>query len=319
MERPGINRSIMMIFQSLSPPNLVNSVKTPKFTSPESDMRLLLLLAGLLLSLTDAGCGLADSAFYQPDRNLYRNPQQDGLAFQPVRFASTDGTPLTGWFIPATTNPALGTVVHFHGNAQNMTAHYGFVSWLPQNGFNLFVFDYRGYGVSAGSPSRTGVYEDAVAAVRYIKTRPDIDQGKIILFGQSLGGALVLRIAGNNHFAGIVGVVEESGFASYQEVAQAHFSFLGDLFVPGGDDNPIDAVAHVSPVPLLIIHGDADPVVPYAQAQQLFAAAREPKELWTIPHGQHTPALGPFRSEYAPRLLRKFHDWVGSPIAPPPP
>jgi fermentation-respiration switch protein FrsA (DUF1100 family) len=101
-------------------------------------------LVGVALMLN----GCANGLFYYPDSRVYSTPAGAGQPFQDVWFTSRDGTKLHGWFIPATSQgPALGTVVHFHGNAQNMTAHYAFVSWLPAEGFNVFVFDYRGYAV----------------------------------------------------------------------------------------------------------------------------------------------------------------------------
>jgi uncharacterized protein len=274
-------------------------------------MRLVKLMFILLAVLLLNGCVVADQMFYAPEAKIYRTPQDEGLAFEPVQFNSADGTLLSGWFIPSTT-PAQGTVIHFHGNTSNISNQYRAVSWLPKNGFNVFVFDYRGFGESRGRPTREGLYEDSVAALRYLKTRRDIDQTKIIVFGQSLGAALALRVVGNNHFDGIAGVAEESGFASYREVAQAHFGILGDWLVPDYDE-PVIAAAKISPIPLLIIHGDHDSVVPYAQAQEIFAAAREPKELWTVAGGEHMAASLQFGQIYEPRLLQKFRDWVGSP------
>jgi fermentation-respiration switch protein FrsA (DUF1100 family) len=83
--------------------------------------------------------------------------------------------------------PAKGTVVHLHGNAQNMSAHFSFTSWLPQAGFNLLIFDYRGYGKSGGTPSRAGLVLDSIAAIRYVQNRPNIAPNRVILLGQSLG------------------------------------------------------------------------------------------------------------------------------------
>src|SRR4051812_22313310 len=97
--------------------------------------------------------------FYFPDRIKYDTPERARLAFEDVRFASADGTLLSGWFIPAI-GEAKGTVVHMHGNAQNMTAHWGYAEWLPARGYNLFCFDYRGYGQSQGRPDPKGVFED---------------------------------------------------------------------------------------------------------------------------------------------------------------
>jgi fermentation-respiration switch protein FrsA (DUF1100 family) len=269
-----------------------------------------LVLSVSLLSVSRAGL---DQLFYQPDRIEYATPRTDGYAYEEVRFASQDGTILSGWFIPAK-GTALGTVIHFHGNAQNMSAHYSFVSWLPASGFNLFVFDYRGYGKSGGKISRKGVFEDSVAAVTYVKKRDDIDQNKIILFGQSLGGANAIAVAGLAGFEGIAGVVSESAFSSFKGVAMDHAGILKPLaFLLIGDRfSPKKAVGKISPVPLLIIHGTYDQVVPYKHAEKLFKAAREPKYLWPIKGGQHTEALGKFRKEVAPQLHQLFKSWVDS-------
>ncbi len=269
-------------------------------------------LIALMALLSLMGCGTVDRAFYHPDRQVYWTPTRDGLAYEEVRFPSLDGTMLSGWFIPAT-GTALGTVIHFHGNAQNMTAHYRMVSWLPEYGFNLFVFDYRGYGASAGRVSREGIYEDSVAALRYLQSRDDIDRGKIIAFGQSLGGANAIAAIGNNHFEGIVGVVSESAFASYGDIAR---DYVGSSLRPvagmlvGNACDPADAVAGISPIPLIIIHGTKDRVVPFHHAQHLIGKAREPKELWIMTGSGHTEALGRCRDRMIPMLHERFVAWV---------
>ena len=252
-----------------------------------------------------------DNLFYHPDHVLYATPEKDGYAYEDVQFASKDKTQLSGWFIPAK-GEALGTVIHFHGNAQNMSAHYSFVSWLPSNGFNLFVFDYRGYGKSKGSLSRQGVYEDSIAAVEYIKTRPDIDQNKLILFGQSLGGANAIAVAGGANLSGIVGVVSDSAFSSYKTVAAEHAGILKPFayLAMGNKFSPRNVVQNISPIPLLIIHGTQDQVVSYKHATLLYNEAREPKTLWTIEKGRHTEALGQYRQEIMPKLLTLFKAWV---------
>ena len=265
-------------------------------------------LALFISSIAHAGL---DDLFYHPDNKVYTTPKKDGYAFEEVVFASRDKTELSGWFIPAK-GKALGTVIHFHGNAQNMTAHYSYVSWLPASGFNLFVFDYRGYGKSKGKLSRKGVYEDSVAAVEYIKSRTDIDQGKIILFGQSLGGANAIAVAGENRFKGIVGVVSESAFSSYKSVATEHAGLFKPLapLVIGNKFSPKKSVKKIAPTPLLIIHGTADQVVAYKHAKKLFKEAKAPKELWTIRGGRHTEAFGKYRKEYALKLHALFKLWV---------
>ena len=109
------------------------------------------------------------SSFYIPDRINYDSPERAGLMFEPVIFRSADGTQLSGWFLPAvgvaSAGDARGTVVHMHGNAQNMTAQWPYVEWVPKRKYNVLVFDYRGYGQSHGKPEPKGVFEDAVAAI----------------------------------------------------------------------------------------------------------------------------------------------------------
>lgn len=252
-----------------------------------------------------------DDAFYLPDNNVYATPESDGYTYEEVSFKSDDGTVLSGWFIPAKGN-ALGTVIHFHGNAQNMSAHYSFVSWLPSNGFNLFVFDYRGYGQSEGEVSRDGVFEDSVAAVNYVKTRSDLEQNKIILFGQSLGGANALAVAGREQIEGICGVLSESAFSSYKSVAIDHAGMLKPLALMfiGNDYSPKKWIDQIAPTPLVLIHGTQDQVVEYKHAEKLFKYAEQPKELWIIKNGRHTEALGRFRIQMAPRILELFQQWV---------
>lgn len=274
-------------------------------------MRFFLL--SLFAVAIQATAGL-DSLFYHPDHHVYRTPGQDGYAFEDISFTSADGTKLSGWFIPAK-GKAHGTVVHFHGNAQNMSAHYSFVSWLPANGFNLFTFDYRGYGKSEGAPSREGVYEDSVAALNYIKSRTDIDQEKLIVFGQSIGGANAIAVVGKNGFEGVVGVATDSAFSTYKSVAAEHAGWLKPFAycLVGNKLSPKKYIGGISPTPVLIIHGTQDRVASFKHAERLYKAAGEPKELWKLEGGHHTSALGSGKTEYAPKLHARFIEWVSAP------
>ncbi|MFC1468053.1 alpha/beta hydrolase [Verrucomicrobiota bacterium] len=277
----------------------------------KSTRRTFILLA-ILVGVVIAKAANMDQNFYFPDRKVYRTPADDELEFEEVQFSSADGTRLNGWFIPAQ-GEALGTVVHFHGNAQNMTAHYSFVSWLPKNGFNLFVFDYRGYGKSEGHPTRDGVHQDSEAAVRYIKSRTDIDQSRIILFGQSIGGANAIAVLGANDFGGIAGIAVESAFSCYRRVASDHITILARPLIPlivRQTYSPIKAVKDISPIPILFIHGTKDKIVPCYHSERLFEKAGEPKALWKIEGGWHTEALATYEKEYQPRLLRQFKEWI---------
>jgi fermentation-respiration switch protein FrsA (DUF1100 family) len=264
-------------------------------------LALLLVLVALLFWLAS----FAGAQFYQPDRVDYGTPAARGLTYRDVAFASSDGTKLHGWFIPAVSN-ALGTVIHFHGNAQNLTAQTSFVDWLPQQGFNLFVFDYRGYGRSEGSPSRRGIHRDALAALATVQSIAEVDPTKLLVFGQSLGGAIAVSALGSTNLTGLCGVAVDSTFDSYKALAKAHApDLLASLFIRN-TLNPIKVVATLAPTPLLVIHGTADRVIPYARGKALFDAAGDPKQLWTVPGGRHTDALMTYAPTYRPALVEFF-------------
>ncbi len=232
------------------------------------------------------------SNFYFPDRMKYDSPERVGLAFEPVFFNSADGTLLSGWFIPAlgvaNLLEAKGTVVHMHGNAQNMTTQWQFVQWVPERGYNVFVFDYRGYGQSHGKPEPKGVFEDAVAALDYLRARTDIDAGKLFVFGQSLGGMIAIASTGASQ-QGVRAVLAEAPFHSYSMLADDRTPGEGQLVDPAYCATTY--VARLSPIPLLFIHGTNDKVVPYSHSEMLLAEAREPKQLVTVEGGEHLDAM----------------------------
>jgi len=263
---------------------------------------LIILLSSAVIVLP----GLRASAqFYYPDSVEYQTPEKHGLKYESVTFKSKDGTKLHGWFVPAV-GKAIATVIHFHGNAQNLSSHFSFVRWLPEKGFNLFVFDYRGYGKSEGKPDREGVHEDGVAALNYIRARKDIDPDKLFVFGQSLGGAVAIRAIADAGASGIRAVVLESTFDSYTAIAKEKApDLLASLFI-SDKLSPDDVIADLSPVPMLFIHGTSDRIVPYARGKRLFDLAKEPKELWTIKNGRHTEAFTTYVSIYQPKLVEFF-------------
>ena len=260
-----------------------------------------------ILSLGLAGC--ADGLYYYPDRKAYGFPSQ----YEDIYFRSADGTRLHAWLVPAKRHPPLGTVIHFHGNAQNLSSHYGFVDWLPDAGFQVFAFDYRGYGQSTGKPDRAGIHDDALAALRLIADRAG--QEKLLVIGQSLGAAIAVAALAEESAPEAAAVVLESPFASYRGIAR---DVLGSVPVLGWLKTPLsyllvteqgspDAlIGKLAPTPILIIHGTDDPVVPYTQGWRLYEAAKEPKTFRTIEDGQHTEALTRFGKRYQPLVAEFF-------------
>ncbi|HEU0188215.1 MAG TPA: alpha/beta hydrolase, partial [Gallionellaceae bacterium] len=239
------------------------------------------------------------SVFFQPQDKEYLTPDSIGLAYQDVSITDSDGDLLHGWWLPAQ-GKAQGTVLFLHGNAENISTHIASVYWLPAQHYNVFLLDYRGYGVSQGTPSVAGALNDINSAMEHLLQRSDVDPQRIVVFAQSLGGALATYyVAHSPHRENIKALIVESSFASYRQIAReklASFWMTWPLQWPLSftiDDrySPLPAVAKVSPIPLLLIHGDKDAVVPLHHGQALFAAAGQPKEFWLVPGGGHIEAF----------------------------
>ncbi len=228
-----------------------------------------------LIALLLAGC--VERMFFYPDSTAYTHPQRFGLQHEDVYITTADGVRLHGWWLPAK-GPPRGTVLHLHGNAANVSNHLPLVAWLPPAGFNVLMLDYRGFGRSQGRPTLAGVVDDAAAALAYLRTRPDVDAQRLVVLGQSLGGATALRLLARDT-DGVRLAVIEAAFASYRGIARdaalqsvvlAPFLPVGLPMLPKAADDPVTALAGIR-VPLLIVHGTADEVIPFAHSQRLHA------------------------------------------------
>ncbi len=259
-----------------------------------------------------------DHLFYYPTQTVYSAPEDYGLRYESVFFDAPTGERLHGWFFPAEGEPS-GTVVHFHGNAGNVTGHFEHVRWLPPQGWSLFCFDYRGYGRSQGRPTRAGTIADAHAAVDYAKSRDDVDAAKIVVLGTSLGGAIAPVVAAARD--DIRGLVLDSAFSNYRQeikwvLRRKWYTWgvagLVSRWLFSDAHNAVDHIAAVAPRPILIIQGTADRIVDPHMAEALYAAAREPKELWMIEGLNHTAVFDEMLDEACPRVLRFFESCVNS-------
>lgn len=264
-----------------------------------------------LVSILIACCFLAgcSSFFFQPHKQLYRDPAKIGLAFEDVYFYSTDGILLHGWFLPAE-GKAQGTILFLHGNAENISTHIANVYWLPARGFNVFLPDYRGYGNSGGVPSLKGSIDDIESALMYVLQRKSVDPNRVVVFAQSLGGSMTTyAIAQSPNQKNIRALIIEAAFSSYRGIAQEKLSQFWLTwpvqwplsFIVDDEYSPIKYINSINGLPKLFIHGDADRVVPVHHGQTLYEAASAPKDLWVVNDGRHIDAMR--RKEYQERLV----------------
>jgi fermentation-respiration switch protein FrsA (DUF1100 family) len=249
------------------------------------------------LAATLPGCTMIENLFFYPDSAAYTRPEQFQLRAEDLHFDG-GGQRLHGWWLPATTPAALGSVLHLHGNAANISNHLPLVAWLPHAGFDVLMFDYRGFGRSAGKPTLAGLVDDAAAALAELRRRPGIDARRLVVLGQSIGGATALRLLARDS-DGVRLAIIDSAFDSYRAIARD--AALGSVvlapllplalpLLPPKTDDPVAALASVR-VPLAFVHGSRDQVIGIAHSERLYAAAREPKTLLRVDGAQHLEAL----------------------------
>jgi fermentation-respiration switch protein FrsA (DUF1100 family) len=208
-------------------------------------------------------------------------------------------------------------VLHFHGKSDNMGRHLDFVDWLPARGFNVVLFDYRGFGSSEGQPSPRKVHEDAVAALAFVRSQPELDPDRLLVFGQSLGGAVAIAALARGDGDGVRAVVTESTLSSYRMVVREQMEKMGlwgilrwplSVLLTNNRYSPDKAINKLPPVPILLIHGADDQGVPAAHCRRLFERARPPKQMWIVEGGRHLDTFTVHGRIYRQKLVDFFFD-----------
>ncbi len=208
---------------------------------------------------------------FYPEPSFSWTPEEEGMEYKEVYFKTRDQKRLHGWYFKAD-DP--GPVLLFcHGNAGNISHRLEVIRRFRSHGLAVFIFDYRGFGKSKGSPSEKGIYLDGLAAYDYLKNEENLPVDRIMPFGRSLGAAVAIEIALNRP---VDSVIIESGFTSIREMASTiklfrPFSFI----IPEHYDN-LEKIPSIR-VPKLIIHGKMDELVPFSMGRKLFNAAQEEK------------------------------------------
>lgn len=230
------------------------------------------------------------------------------LTFHPVRYAVSDAwmlpanaediwfkvdgnTRLHGWFFHARTDrqPATATVLYFHGNGGNLSGVGWIAERLATDGFDVLIFDYRGYGRSDGRMTdERALFTDADAAYDYLLREREVHPEQLVLYGQSLGTTAAVDIASRKTCGALV---LESGLTSASNMASALLPWLPRLSHPLGR-NRFDSLHKLARVhcPVLVTHGDQDQLIPVEQGRALFAAAHEPKKLLIVRGADHALA-----------------------------
>lgn len=225
-----------------------------------------------------------------PSRQVDATPAQAGLNFEAVSIPTGDHETLDGWFVPA--GGAALTLLYFHGNGGNIGHRIEIIKRFHDLGLNVFIFDYRGYGRSSGSPSEAGTYADALAAWNHLTVRRGIPAQAILLYGESLGSAVAAWLAARHTPRGLA---IYAAFTSIPDMARHLYPFLPSRLIARFRYDTRKELAQVS-CPILILHSEEDEMIPFSHAKALSAAAAGTVSLVPL-KGGHNEA--PFVSRVA--------------------
>ncbi|CAN5124308.1 alpha/beta hydrolase [soil metagenome] len=270
-------------------------------------MKSLLHLAGAMLVLYALLLGLLylfqSRLLYFPHvAGLYSGarPSDIGLDYEEVMFLASDGVKLHGWLVPA--ENARGVLLFMHGNAGNITHRLDSIAIFNRLGLDVFIFDYRGYGRSDGTPTESGTYLDAMGAWRHLTVARHMTPERVVLFGRSLGAAVAAQLATRTQPAALI---LESAFKSVPDLAAELYWYLPVRLLSRFHYGTEAFVRQIG-CPVLVVHSADDEIVPFAHGEAVFAAAPEPKAFLQL-RGGHNEGFMLSATDYVSGL-RAFLD-----------
>jgi fermentation-respiration switch protein FrsA (DUF1100 family) len=251
-------------------------------------------MTGSVLIALAAGYGLLCAALFlfqsrlvyfpHVGREFAAAPRQAGLAYEEVNIATADGETLHGWFIPA--NRPRAALLFLHGNAGNISHRVDSLALFNQLGLSSLIFDYRGYGRSTGKPSEQGTYRDAEAAWKYLVETRGVGSNDIVLFGESLGGAVAAYLAAHNRHNAPRALIIASAFTSVPDLASELYSFVPARMLARFEYNTLEYVKKAA-CPVLVIHSPNDEIIPFEHGRHIYESANAPKQFLELRGGHN--------------------------------
>jgi fermentation-respiration switch protein FrsA (DUF1100 family) len=243
---------------------------------------------------------------FAPRKKIMCWPNDIGLNFEHVVFTTQDGETLAGWFVPTDGLKGSGRILLFcHGNGGNIGDRVRTVETFVKMGLDVMIFDYRGYGNSTGKPSEEGTYMDALAVWNYLKTKMT-DPGRIVIYGESLGGAVATWLAGQVRPGALV---IESAFTSAVDMARRMFPLLPVGMICRFKYDALSLIKNVK-CPVLVAHSRDDEMVPFRYGKRLYERAHEPKRFVEMT-GAHNDGGIIINDEYQETLKEFLGEHVG--------
>jgi fermentation-respiration switch protein FrsA (DUF1100 family) len=247
---------------------------------------------------------------YYPATEVEVTPKALGLPFEEVSVDVEPGVRIHGWFIKAAKDPSVATILFSHGNAGNIADRLDRVLRFRDIGADFLLYDYRGYGRSTGSPDEEGTYRDGRAAYDYLVNTRHVEPARLVLMGESLGCAVSIQLAIEKKAAGLA---IEAPFASIAHMANAIYPFLPlGSFIRTRYDN-LKKIPQLK-MPLFVVQGARDEVIPVAQGKMVFDAAPQPKQYLAIEGAHHNDVYVIGGAAYR-NALQAFITQVAAPIS----
>ncbi|MEO1609865.1 MAG: alpha/beta hydrolase [Pseudomonadota bacterium] len=255
----------------------------------------MLTLAFSLVTVVVAGLAILwvnqRQLIYYPDATQI-SPSTIGLqGFEECVLHRPNGIDVIAWYGKA--SPFQPTILYFHGNSGNLAVRSDRLAAYHRSGRGVYIMSYRGYSGSDGIPTEANNISDALAAYDDLRRR-GVEASDIILYGESLGSGVAVQVAAQRT---VGGVILDAPFTSLIDAGRHHYPYLP---VKIGLQDRYDSLSMIDRirVPLLIVHGERDAVVPFSQGRRLFAAANQPKEFVAIAQAGHSDhyRLGSFQA-----------------------
>ena len=245
---------------------------------------------------------LEKRGIYFPTREIESTPGEMDLEFEDVYFFSSDGIKLNGWYIPAKESRA--TVLFSHGNAGNISHRIEIIDMFSKLGLDVFIYDYRGYGRSQGTPGEEGLYLDVQAAYKYLIDKRNLNEESIVIYGKSLGANVAVELCSK---ASPAALITDSAFTSALDMGKKMFPFIPIRWFISVKYDALSRIKDIT-IPKLIIHSEDDEIIPFQHGKRLYEAAPEPKEFFPM-RGGHNDAVYLSMENFAQRIdafLQKY-------------
>ena len=262
--------------------------------------------------------------FYEYPRPAEADPHKLDLGYEDVAVPTAAGATLRGWFVPGSWDMNAG-VIAVHGAGSDRSGFLPLLPFLNEAGYHVLLFDLRDHGTSDGLGRGLGFgyreMHDVSAAVTYMKTKRRLR--RVVVLGVSMGAASgILAAAGDTR---IDGVIADASWGHIEDVMLQSPNrrwFVSDRLITAirdftflrlgvlGDPEPLDVIGRIAPRPILLIQGTDDALVPPGEAERLFAAAGEPKELWIVEGGRHGQLFASHPDEYKRHVIGFLSRWL---------